>query len=476
MRDHVRFFLNGQERIVRGQDAFATLAEYLRWQLGVCGTKVVCAEGDCGACTVLVGRVNGDDIRYLPIDACIQFVFQIDGTHVVTIEGLPTNGDLHPVQRAMIDSHGSQCGYCTPGIVMALAGWAEAGAQLDDARIALTGNLCRCTGYVSILEAADVIAATPCAPINQHFDTLQLVNALRPIVAEPLRITVNGRTYFAPNNIADAVAYKTDHANAAIIAGATELGVLRNKRGHEPRQMLSLARTPGLDSIHDDDNVLSFGSNVTWSQVERVVESRLPEFHRNILRFGSPQIRHVATLVGNIANGSPIADSLPLLAVMDAELEIVGPAGTRRRSINGFFTGYKQKDLRDDELITRVLLPLPADNERLRLYKVSRRNDLDISTFCAAIRLQMDGNVIISAAIAYGGVAATVVRLPNAEQFLVGQSFSESTFRQAGRKARAEVMPITDVRGSADFRLQLCENVLRKFYFDEVGSYVEAVA
>jgi xanthine dehydrogenase small subunit len=214
--------------------------------------------------------------------------------------------------------------------------------------------------------------------------------------------------------------------------------------------------------------------NVSWVQVERAVREPLPEFLPIIRRFGSPQIRNVATLVGNVAHGSPIADSLGLLCVMDAELEMVGPNGVRQRPVNGFYTGYKQKDLAADELIARVALPLPAVGERLRLYKVSRRFDLDIATFGAAIHIRETDGVIRRAAVAYTGVATTVVRLPETEAFLRGRPFAETTFRQAGRVARSELRPITDVRGSRDFRLQLAENILVKFFHDGAPAEVAA--
>jgi xanthine dehydrogenase small subunit len=467
MRDYVRFFLNGQEQIVRGDAAFVTLAEFLRLNCGLPGTKIVCAEGDCGACTVLVGRPADGEMRYLPVDCCIQFVFQLDGTHVVTVEGLAAKGELHPVQRAMVDCHGSQCGYCTPGFVMALAGWTANGCTADP-RISLTGNLCRCTGYVSILEAAERIRSQfGGAPSSRSASEIHEDR-------EPLEIRGGKRVYFAPTELAYAVAFKAYNPDAVIVAGATELGVWRNKRCIEPATMLSLARIAELNAVESTAQSISFGANVTWSQVETALHERLPQFRRIVERFGSPQIRNVATLAGNIANGSPIADSLPLLMVMDAQLEIVGPRGSQSRSINGFYTGYKKMDLRRDELIARVILPLPKAGEKLRLYKVSRRTDLDISTFGAAIRIQKHDDMIRSAAIAYAGVAPTVVRLPATEAMLVGKPFDENTFREAGRRARAEVTPITDVRGSADFRLQLCENVLRKFYHDEAT--MEAIA
>jgi xanthine dehydrogenase small subunit len=470
MRDHVRFFLNGQEQIVRGDAAFVTLAEFLRLNCGLPGTKIVCAEGDCGACTVLVGRPR---VQYIPVDACIQFIFQLDGMHVITVEGLPQNGDLHPAQQAMVDCHGSQCGYCTPGFVMAMAGWAANGCTAEP-RISLTGNLCRCTGYVSILEAAERIRSqVTSANADEQSNTPRGFGAPDED-RHPLEIRGGKRVYFAPTELAYAVAFKAYNPDAVIVAGATELGVWRNKRGIEPATMLSLARIAELSAIESTPQSISFGANVTWSQVETALHERLPQFRRIIERFGSPQIRNVATLAGNIANGSPIADSLPLLMVMDAQLEIVGPRGSRSRSINGFYTGYKKMDLRRDELIARVILPLPEVGEKLRLYKVSRRTDLDISTFGAAIRVQTQDDVIRSAAIAYAGVAPTVVRLPKTEAFLVGKPFDEYTFRDASQRARSEVTPITDVRGSADFRLQLCENVLRKFYHDEAT--MEAIA
>jgi xanthine dehydrogenase small subunit len=477
MRNHICFYLNGRPHTLRGDAAFAPLTDFLRARQGLVGTKVVCAEGDCGACTVLVGRVRDGRLRYEPVDGCIQFLYQLDGTHVVTVEGLKNGDQLHPVQQALVDHHGSQCGYCTPGFVMALAGWAEAGAPADDAatRIALTGNLCRCTGYRPILDAAAAVAQTPPAPLAERYDTPGLVGELRYLATDPLRVEAGRRTFFAPTTLEDAITFKAEHTEAVIVAGGTELGVLRNKRGYDPPTLLSLARVPELGGIRYADGRMSFGANVTWAQVERAVREPLPEFHRIVQRFGSPQIRHVATLAGNVAHGSPIADSLGLLSVMDAELELVGPRGPRVRPVNGFYTGYKRKDLAADELIARVVLPLPDADERLRLYKVSRRYDLDIATFGAAIRVRETGGVIRRAAVAYTGVAPTVVRLPQTEAFLSGRPFVEATFRQAGRVARTEIAPITDVRGSRDFRWQLAENILVKFYLDEIGAGAVAV-
>ncbi len=472
MRDHVRFHLNGRPHAVRGGDAFAPLTDYVRNTCGLPGTKVVCAEGDCGACTVLVGRPDGGGVKYLPVDSCIQFVYQLDGTHVVTVEGLPETGDdLHPVQKAMVECHGSQCGYCTPGFVMALAGWAEGGADADPAavRTALTGNLCRCTGYLPILDAASAISRTPPARLADRPDAPALGKELATLTAEPLTVGDGRRTFVAPTTLADAVAFKAANPAAVLVSGGTELGVLRNKRGYDPDTLLSLARVPGLDRIEHDGDRLLIGANVTWSQIEREVAPLIPAFGPIVRRFGSPQIRNVGTLAGNVVNGSPIADSLPLLMVLDAEVEIAGPRGTRTRPLAGFYTGYKQKDLAADELLTRIVLPLPTPGDRLRLYKVSRRTDLDIATFGAAVRIREANGTIERAAVAYSGMAATVVRLPRTEAALAGGPFREATFRQAGTVARGEVSPLTDVRGGRDYRGELAANVLVKFFFEEAG-------
>jgi xanthine dehydrogenase small subunit len=476
MRDYVLVHVNGRRHEIRGEAAFAPLADFLRGDSQLTGTKVVCAEGDCGACTVLVGRPDGPRLRYEAVDACIQFLHQLDCKHVVTVEGLGTPAALHPVQQALVEHHGSQCGFCTPGFVMALAGHFErqAANDPDGLRTALTGNLCRCTGYVPILEAGRAIDPAALRPLAERYASERLLEDLREHAGSPVLIQ-SRRTFFAPRRLEDAVAFKARNPDAVIVAGATELGVLRNKKAYEPATLLSLAHVPGLAEITSADATLAVGANVTWTQVEAFVRDALPELYRLILRFGSPQIRNVATLVGNVAHGSPIADSLPLLCVLDAELEIVGRAGGRRAKVNGFYKGYKVKDLAPEEILTRVFVPLPAADELLRLYKVSRRNDLDIATFGAAVRVRRAGDVITRAYLAYSGVAPTVVRLPAAEAFLQGKLFAERTFREAGRLARSEIQPISDVRGSRDLRLLLAENILAKFYHDCTGAELQEV-
>jgi xanthine dehydrogenase small subunit len=477
MRDYVLFYVNGRRFEVRGEAAFSSLTDFLRDELLLVGTKVVCAEGDCGACTVLVGRLDGQGLRYETVDACIQFLYQLDCRSILTIEGLVTDGRLHPIQQAMVDHHGSQCGFCTPGFVMALAGAFTENQSCDCAvlKTELTGNLCRCTGYLPILEAGQALDPAALPDLANQGTPAELVADLQTHARVPVVVRSAQHTFFAPHSLEEAVAFKAEHPQTPIIAGGTELGVLRNKKGLNPATLLSLARVPELDQIVARDEDVVIGANVTWSQMEAFAKERLPEFYPIILRFGSPQIRHVATLMGNVVHGSPIADSLPFLFVMDAELELRGRQGSRRVKLNGFYKGYKIRDQAPEEIATHVFVPLPTAKDLLKLYKVSRRNDLDIATFGAAIRVQRISDRIDRAWVAYSGVGPTVARLAQTEAFLTGKPFTEETFQAAARAARTEIQPISDVRGSRDFRLQLAGNILRKFYYDYARAELDAV-
>ncbi|MGI9178606.1 MAG: xanthine dehydrogenase small subunit [Pirellulales bacterium] len=484
MRHHLIVWVNGVRRVVDGGDAFLTLSDYLRGRLGLVGTKIVCSEGDCGACTVLVADpADGQGGRFRPVDSCIRFLFQLDGCHVVSIEGLAHDGELSPVQQAMVECHGSQCGYCTPGFVMTMAGACHASAApatSDDTgldwRRELAGNLCRCTGYVSIFEAGQQAAAAAAADwLAMRFPDISWAAEGRQLRGETLDLAVDldgaERRVVSPASLAEAVGHRQRMPDARVVAGATDLGVLWNKGRLRPQPWLDISRVAELRGLEIAETpggpVLVAGALATWTDFLAACRTACTEFVPILEAFGGPQIRHVGTVGGNIVNGSPIADSLPLLCAMDATLELASAAGTRTVGINGFFLGYKQLDLRPDELLLRVRMPLPAAGEILRLTKVSRRRDLDISTFTSAVRIGMAGDRIGSAAVAYGGVAPTVIRLRGTEAFLIGRPFTEETFRLAGERAVAEIAPLSDVRGSGDYRRQLARNVLRKFFHEQ---------
>jgi len=476
MRDHLVLYVNGGRQAVRGRDALLSLSDFLRRRLGLLGTKIVCSEGDCGACTVLIGRANPIPqspfpIVYRPIDSCIQFLFQLDGTHIVTVEGLRPDGRLNPVQQAMIDCHGSQCGFCTPGFVMSMTGLLEESEDLDEPqlRTGLTGNLCRCTGYTPIIEAGLKSCDAEHERLNELYPPETMLAEFGELRATPivLHATRLGESHIVacPTTLAGALAFLAEHPQATIVAGATDLGVRINKTHAIPPAILDLNRIAELDYVRIKNNELIAGARATWTALLAACGLALPEFARILALFGAPQIRHVGTIAGNIANASPIADSLPLLYVMEATLVLASAAGRREANINHFYRGYKQLDLRPGELITEVRIPLPEPDDMLRLYKVSRRRDLDIAGFTAAIRLRLSDDATIShASIALGAVGPVVLRARQTEQFLFGQPLTEETMQAAGDLAAQEIAPITDVRGSENYRRQLTGNVFLKFY------------
>lgn len=470
MRDYLLLYVNGKPFQIRGPQAFEPLSSFLRYEMGATGTKVVCAEGDCGACTVLLGKPAEGKLLYKTINSCIQFLCQLDGCHVITVEGLTADGHLHPVQQSMIEHHGAQCGYCTPGIVVSLCSLVceKRPDCAEDIKDALTGNLCRCTGYEPIIAAG---LATNFDKVNSWDHTYNHDQMLPQLDAQtkiPALIEYESRKCFLPVTIEEAVRFKAGHPDTVIISGGTDLCVNANKRSYAPESIMSLCNVSGVDTIRLENGQLAVGARATLGALEDWAREELPELARVMWLFGSPQIRHAGTLVGNIANGSPIADTLPWLFVMEAMIELTGPAGTRAVNINSFYKGYKQLDMKSDEIITGVLVPMPDANETLRLFKVSKRQHLDISTFTAAVRMSIANERIAKVSLAYGGVAPVVLRLPKTESFLTGKEPTPELFQKAGLQAREEIAPISDVRGSRDFRLQLAENILLKFYYESV--------
>ena len=453
MRDHILIHINGREHRIAGDAAFETLANYLRQDVAATGTKIVCEEGDCGACTVLTRR--SADADYRPVNSCILNLAQLDGSSIVTVEGLREKA-LHPVQQAMVQCHGAQCGYCTPGFVMAMAGMFETCDRVNEKQVrdGLTGNLCRCTGYEPIIKAALAVDGAEAAKMRDRYPDLP-----------DARDSVTVQNFCAPATLDEAIRFKRDHPGCTIVQGGTDVGVWVNKRNYAAPAMLSLSKIDSLNELREEDGAIVAGANTTLADFETFIADRIPELARILAIFGSPQIKNAGTLIGNIANGSPIGDTLPYLFVAGAVLELNN--GTRSVPIDRFYLGYRKFDLQPDEIITRVRVGIVRDT--LKLYKVSRRKDLDISAFTAAIRLGLTGDRIDRAGIAYGGVAPTVIRLPRTEAFLAGKAATLDTFEHAGRIARDEIKPISDVRGSADYRLQLAENIMAKFWYETFG-------
>jgi xanthine dehydrogenase small subunit len=477
MRDHILLYINGRRHSVQGSDCFLNLSDFLRLRLGLVGTKIVCSEGDCGSCTVLIGRPASDRFDYRPVDSCIQWMFQLDGTHVVTVEGLSRDGRLTPVQEAMIHCHGSQCGFCTPGFVVAMTGLLERQARLDDDQLrhGLTGNLCRCTGYVPIIDAGRSLDPQAAQHVNDIYPPAVILTDLAGSATDGIAVKTicGGRTrrLFVPTSLSRALEILRDYPQAKVVAGATDVGVQINKGVIDPDVFLDLNRVTELQGVKIEvaaaANMLVAGARATWTEVEDICSESVPEFQKIVSVFGSPQIRHVGTIGGNIINASPIADSLPFLFVAEAELELACAAGARIVPITEFYQGYKKFDLWPGELLARVRIPLPCPTDLFRLFKVSRRRDLDISTFTAAVWMRLDGDTIADVRLAFGAVGPTVIRARKTEAFLADKPFDEHTMRSAGNVAISEITPISDVRGSADYRFQLTRNVLLKFYHEQ---------
>jgi len=478
MRDYILLYINGKEHRIRGEEAFIPITDYLRYNQGACGTKVVCAEGDCGACTALIGRLGDGDgaidggadagLVYRAINSCIQFVYQLDCTHVITIEGLKLDEQLNAVQQSFVDCHGAQCGYCTPGFIVSLCGMYNRRCPVDlqTVKEELTGNLCRCTGYESIMKSALAIDEARLFKADQQYPPAEMIEAFKEHRCSPILIEAGERTFCNPVSISDATRFKAEHPGAVIVSGGTDVSVNINKRGFSPAHVLSTSNLPDLTEIVVRDNVLEVGARASLRDLELFVTDLIPEFFKVLSVFGSPQIRCAGTIAGNIANASPIGDTLPFLFVADAEIEVTGTSGSRRIKMNDLYVGYKTLTLKADELITRMFIPVPEKSDLLKIYKVSKREQLDISSFGAAIRLKRDNNKISDVRIAYGGIAATVVRMKKTEAFLEGKEFALSTFKEAGAVARSEITPLSDVRGSSDFRYQLAENILLKFFYE----------
>ncbi|MCM2279368.1 MAG: FAD binding domain-containing protein [Oligoflexia bacterium] len=483
-RKNVVFYLNRQRQEVGVDKAGMMLADYLRLERALTGTKIVCAEGDCGACSVLRAFPLSGSL-FLPINSCVIRVAQLDGSSIVTVDGL-RDGKLTPIQDAIVRCHGSQCGYCTPGFVITLTGLVEKRLRSDASRArlepkeiknALTGNLCRCTGYQPIVEAAVSVPLSECVSLEERFFPKTRQTELRKILKTPLALASpepGGFSLHAPTRLADAARLLARDPDARLIGAGTDLGVLHNKgKSGGGTRFVSLHLIPELYRIRRSGRGrLWVGARVTLSELRTALKNRIPEFARFLDLFASPQIKNVATLIGNVGNASPIADTPPFLLVARATVRLLGPKGGRSVPLEEFYLGYRQTAARRGELILAIEFDLPSASERLALYKVSQRKDLDISGVNAAFRVKKGARgtqAIQEIRIAMGGVAAVPLRLRKTESFLAGKALDPETARQALEILQSEINPISDLRGSAAYRRVLAENLFLRFAREQSG-------
>ncbi|HTT09378.1 MAG TPA: xanthine dehydrogenase small subunit [Burkholderiaceae bacterium] len=471
-RSTVRFVLGGEVVQVDDVSPSKSVLNFLREDLRRKGTKEGCAEGDCGACTVVLGELDGDGVRLRTVNACIQFVPTLDGKALFTVEDLRQNGALHPVQQAMVDCHGSQCGFCTPGFVMSLwnvyadcvtpAGCSKRPGD-GELRTALTGNLCRCTGYRPILEAGQRMFDH--APVV--LDRAALAGQLKRLQREEsLLYRHGGRRFFAPRTLDELVQLRAAHPKATVLAGCTDVGLWVSKQLRDIGDILYIGDVAELKSIERRTDALVIGAGAALTDGYAALDELYPQLREMWERFASVPIRNAGTLGGNVANGSPIGDSMPGLIALGARVVLHSVRGARTIALEDLYVDYMKKSMAADEIVAAIEVPLPAADLQFRTYKLSKRYDSDISAVCAAFALRIQASRIAHARVAFGGVAAIPKRAAATEQSLLGQPWNEATARAAMAALDRDYAPLTDMRASAGYRSATARNLLYRFFLE----------
>ncbi len=471
MSDPIRFTYRGTVHSVIDAAPTRTLLQHLREDLHCTGTKEGCAEGDCGACMVVIGELRDGALDLKPVNACIQLLPSLDGKALFTVEDLKQDdGTLHPVQQSMVDCHGSQCGFCTPGFVMSLwplylehqsASTTPNRAEINDA---LSGNLCRCTGYKPIIDAAQQMCALP--PVA--FDHASLIAQLETLQRDqPFNYAFEGQHFFAPHTLAELAALRSAHPSATILAGSTDVGLWITKQMREIGHIIYLGRVAELQHIRRDHGMLEVGAGVSLNNAYAAICELYPaELTELWQRFASLPIRHVGTLGGNVANGSPIGDSMPWLIALGSEVVLRSTTGKRILPLEDFYLAYQKKDMLATEFVEAVRIPLPVAGRQFRTYKLAKRFDQDISAVCAAFCITLSDDKVTEARIAFGGMAATPKRAHAAEAGLLGQPWTEANVKQAMLLLAQDYAPLSDMRASSDYRMKTAQNLLLRFWLE----------
>ncbi len=471
MRSQVRFIRRGKAVELSGAEARMTLLDWLRLRDAAVGTKEGCAEGDCGACTVILARSKNGRVVHEPVNACILLAGQADGAEVLTVEDLtPAGAELHPVQDAMLRLHGSQCGFCTPGIVMSLAAMhRESPRPVSRQAVCnqLAGNLCRCTGYRPIIEAALQACSAPQPEVPaSRVAALTTLQDGAPIFAGD-----DAAFFAAPRTEAELADLLARYPDALIVAGSTDAGLWLTKALIEAPRVIWLARVEGLDRIERTSNAISIGATATLADAARELGALAPDLAEIIRRFGSTQVRASATVGGNIANASPIGDLAPCLIALGASLELGVGGSTRTLQLEDFFIAYKKQDRRPGEIVRRIAVQVPDATTRFRAYKITKRMDEDISAVLGAFAFHMDGRRIASARVAFGGMAGIPARARATEHALANIDLdTPATWPPALDCLAAEFKPLSDHRASAEYRILVARNLLHKALLEIAGA------
>jgi xanthine dehydrogenase small subunit len=446
----IKFLLNGEAVELIDGSPTVTLLDWLRETRAMTGTKEGCNEGDCGACTVMVTDASGAKA----LNACILFLPQLHGKAIRTVEGFSSpDGALHPVQAAMVEHHGSQCGFCTPGFIGSIVTAHRNGR--DDFDDALAGNLCRCTGYAPIIRAAKAAASE---------DVPDWVQDIAPEVSA---------SALSPETSDELAAWYEANPNGTLVAGATDVGLWVTKQLRELTDIAFLHRCRDLQRIQDQGDHLKIGAGVTMAQLHPVLKEHHPSYAEMVRRYGSEQVRQAATIGGNIANGSPIGDNPPALIALGATLHLRKGATRREMPIEAFFISYGQQDRKAGELVEGVTIPKHAD--AMRCYKLSKRFDQDISAVCGCFNIEISRGVVTNARIVFGGMAGIPMRAEKTEEALIGQAWNEDNIDLAASMMAIDFTPLSDMRASAEYRLLTAQNMLRRYFAELSGMQVSVL-
>ena len=473
----IRFVMDGELRTLDHCDPTRTVLEWLREDLRNTGTKEGCAEGDCGACTVVLGELIGDRVQYRAINACIVFLPMLHGRELITVESLGSSRDLHPVQKTLADLNGSQCGFCTPGFVMSLfARYQDSDPALPDSvNTVLAGNLCRCTGYGPIQETGSSLK--PDTSIQSRFggpETIALLKSIRDVDAGEIRFHDANynttRKAYIPTSEHQLAVLLSQYPEATLIAGATDVGLWVTKHMRDLKTLIFLGNIPSLQTIEHTEDGLTIGSGVKYSDALSHLAKYHPDLAALVTRIGSVQVRNSGTVGGNIANGSPIGDTPPFFIALDAKLTLASKTGERTLPIEDFFIEYGKQDLAPGEYVKSITLPPLSADTIFRTYKISKRFDQDISAVCGAFAITLKDGVVSKARIAFGGMAGTPARASACETTLIGEPWTETSINAACTAMELDYAPMTDMRASADYRMKVAQNLLRKVFAESQTS------
>jgi xanthine dehydrogenase small subunit len=474
VRDHIRFLLGDELLELRAIDPTMTVLDWLRLEKCRTGTKEGCAEGDCGACTVVIARPENGRLSYRAVNGCIVFMPMLDGCQLLTVEDLMApDGTLHAIQQSMVDRHGSQCGFCTPGFVMSLFALYRNEENPTDQRIddVLAGNLCRCTGYAPIAAAAkQMYQEGPAAKDRFAASKADIVARLETLAdSETLCVEAESRQFYAPADIDGLAAILAENPQTCIVAGGTDVGLWVTKQLRDIAPAVHIGRIAELRRIEETDEAITIGAGVTYDEASSVIAAHYPDFGELIRRIGGQQVRNMGTIGGNIANGSPIGDSPPALIAAGATLGLRLGSEQRTMLLEDFFIEYGKQDRRAGEFVEYVVLPKPEPGTHFRCYKISKRFDQDISAACGAFWLKLDGDTVADVRIAFGGMAAIPKRAAATEAALAGKPWTEETIEAALPAMEQDYTPLTDWRASAWYRMAVARNLLRKFHAETSG-------